>query len=183
MKKMKICIYGAASDTIDPYFIEQGEELGRLVAVYGHTLVYGGGSTGMMGACARGATEGNGILIGVIPEFMKDYEDLYDQCTNRIKTHTMSGRKELMEKLGDAFVVAPGGIGTMDEFFQVLTLAYLDRKKAPIVIFNIKGYFDPLLEFIDQGIQRGFIHERVKDLYVVREKPLDVLKAISSFDR
>ena len=88
-----------------------------------------------------------------------------------------------MEKLGDAFVIAPGGIGTMDEFFQVLTLAYLDRKKAPIVVFNIKGYYDSLLTFIDEGIQKGFIHERVKDLYVVKDKPLDVLKAISSFDR
>ena len=183
MKKMKICVYGAASDAIDPYFIEQGEELGRLMAVYGHTLVYGGGSTGMMGACARGVTEGNGILIGVIPDFMKDYEDLYDQCTSQIKTHTMSGRKELMEKLADAFVIAPGGIGTMDEFFQVLTLAYLDRKKAPIVIFNIKGYYDSLLEFIEQGVQKGTIHERTKDLFVVRGKPLDVLTAISSFGK
>jgi uncharacterized protein (TIGR00730 family) len=183
MKKMKICIYGAASDTIDPYFIEQGEELGRLMAGYGHTLVFGGGSTGMMGACARGIAEGNGDLIGVIPDFMKDYETLYEHCTNRIKTHTMSGRKELMEKLADAFVIAPGGIGTMDEFFQVLTLAYLDRKKAPIVIFNIKGYYDSLLEFIEQGVQKGTIHERSKDLFVVRDKPLDVLTAISSFDK
>ena len=89
----------------------------------------------------------------------------------------------LMEKLADAFVIAPGGIGTMDEFFQVLTLAYLDRKKAPIVIFNIKGYYDSLLEFIEQGVQKGTIHERTKDLFVVRDKPLDVLTAISSFDK
>ena len=88
-----------------------------------------------------------------------------------------------MEKLGDAFVIAPGGIGSMDEFFQILTLAYLNRKKAPIIIFNMRGYYDSLLEFIEQGVQRGFIHERVRDLYVVKNRPLDVLTAISSFDK
>ena len=181
MKKKKICIYGAASNKIDSSFIWQGEELGRLIAVHGHTMIYGGGATGMMGACARGVTEGNGILIGVIPDFMKDYEELYDQCTKMIRTHTMSGRKELMEKLADAFVITPGGIGTMDEFFQALTLAYLDQKKAPIIIFNINGFYDSLLEYIEQGIRKGFIQERVRELFVVKNKPLDVLAAIDSF--
>ena len=173
-------MYGAASEDIDPSFISQGEELGKLISVYGHTLVYGGGSTGMMGACARGATSARGQIIGVVPTFMKDFEDIYEKCTNKIMVRTMSERKEIMEKMAEAFVICPGGIGTMDEFFQILTLEYLNQKKAPIIVFNINGFFDSVLEFIEQGINLGFIHKRVRELYVVRNTPEDVLKFIDS---
>ena len=180
MKNISICMYGAASEEIDPSFIQGGEELGRMIAMHGHTMVYGGGGTGMMGACARGVTMANGTVTGIIPTFMKDFEDIYEKCTNKIMVRTMSERKEIMEKMAEAFVICPGGIGTMDEFFQILTLEYLNQKKAPIIVFNINGFFDSVLEFIEQGINLGFIHKRVRELYVVRNTPEDVLKFIDS---
>lgn len=178
MKKKRVCMYGAASDQIDRVFLRQGEQLGREIAEAGYTLVYGGGSGGMMGACSRGVLEGGGKLIGVVPAFMDAYEGINENCTELIWTDSMGDRKTLMENLADAFIVTPGGIGTMDEFFQILTLGYLDRKAVPIIIFNIKGFFDPILEFIDQGVEKGFIHEKVRTLYTVRTSPKGVISAI-----
>ena len=179
MKKRRITLYGAASDQIDREYLLQGEQLGREVAKAGYVLVCGGGSAGMMGACSRGVLEGGGKLIGVVPAFMDAYEGINENCTELIWTDNMGDRKTLMENLADAFIVTPGGIGTMDEFFQILTLGYLDRKDVPIVIFNIKGFFDPILEFIDSGVEKGFIHEKVRNLFTVGNSPEEVISAIS----
>ena len=178
MRKLRITMYGAASEEIDRVYIRQGEQLGREMAAAGYTLVYGGGATGMMGACARGITEAGGKLIGVVPAFMDAYESIFENCTELIRTDSMGDRKALMENLADAFIISPGGVGTMDEFFQILTLGYLDRKDVPIVIFNIKGFFDPIIEFIENGVEKGFISEKVRSLYMVRTSPKGVLSAI-----
>lgn len=179
MNKIKICMYGAASDSIEKEYIRQTEQLGREIAANGYTLVYGGGSSGLMGACTRGMAAGNGIVIGVIPEFMKEFQNINERCTQLITTESLADRKEVMEKLADAFVILPGGVGTMDEFFQILTLSYLSQKSVPIVLFNIKGYFDPILAFIDAGIEKGFIHERLRNLFAVKTTPEGVLSAIN----
>ena len=171
-------MYGASSDNIDSSYLWNGEELGRLIAKGGYSLVYGGGATGMMGACARGVLSERGTVIGIIPKFMNAYEDVSSECTKLIKTHTMSGRKELMEQMADAFVVCPGGIGTMDEFFQILTLAYLNQKKVPIVLFNVNGYFDSMIKFIEDGVRNSFINPRAMGLYVVKNTPAEVMDAI-----
>ncbi len=179
MKQLKICMYGAASDSIERMYIRQAEQLGKEIAAGGHSLVYGGGASGLMGACARGMAAENGTVIGVIPEFMKEFENINEQCTQLIRTESMADRKEVMENLADAFVILPGGVGTMDEFFQILTMAYLRQKSAPIVIFNIKGYFDSILGFIDAGIEKGFIHERLRDTFIVKTTPKGVVAAIN----
>ena len=114
---MVICIYGASSDQIDPAYLRAGEELGLAMARRGHSLVFGGGGHGLMGAVARGMTQGGGSITGVAPRFFNVDGSLYDGCTEFLYTDTMRERKALMEERADAFVMTPGGIGTYEEFF------------------------------------------------------------------
>ena len=120
---MRICVFGAASPTIDPEYIKRVEELGRELARRGHSLVFGAGANGLMGAAARGVHEGGGRVLGVIAKFFdeEDVEAIYDKCDELIFTDTMRQRKETMENNADAFIVVPGGIGTFEEHFEILT--------------------------------------------------------------
>lgn len=156
---MFICVYGAASSLIDKSYIEAGEELGRRIAKRGHRLVFGGGNNGMMGAVARGVTEENGVTVGVIPKFFQDAgaEISYDKCTEYIFTETMSERKQFLEYTANAFIITPGGIGTFDEFFQVLTLKQLGRHNKPMVIFDINGFYDEFAMALQKMVEQKFI--------------------------
>ena len=124
---MKICVYGASSNSIDKKYIEAGERLGSLMAARGHTLVFGGGANGLMGAVARGEAEVRGEIIGVAPTFFNVDGILFPDCTDFVYTETMRERKQKMEELSDAFVMTPGGIGTIEEFFEILTLSHLTK--------------------------------------------------------
>ena len=120
---MNICIYGASSELIDAKYMEETEKLSRVLASNGYGLVFGGGAQGLMGAAARGFKAMNGEIIGIAPTFFMNVDGiLYDQCTQFIYTETMRERKQLMEEHADAFLVTPGGIGTFEEFFEILTL-------------------------------------------------------------
>jgi len=181
MSRLTICMYGAASSNIDDIYIREIEKLGREIGSRHHRLIYGGGATGLMGACARGVSAAGGEIIGVAPSFMSDYELLNESCTELIRTETMGERKEIMEARSDAFIIAPGGIGTLDEFFQILTLTELKRKSAPIILYNINGYYDDLIHFIEICIHKGFIRVGVKDLYRVCTAPAEALDMIEYF--
>ena len=122
---MNVCLYGASSTQIADSYITATEKLGEALAAAGHSLVYGAGGSGLMGAVARGMTRGNGTIIGVVPSFFKVDGILYDGCTEVVFTDTMRERKQIMEERSDAFVVAPGGIGTYEEFFEIYTLKQL----------------------------------------------------------
>lgn len=165
---MYICVYGAASPTIDKSFIKAGEELGREMAKRGHGLVFGGGGAGMMGAVARGVHSSGGHMLGVIPSFFNVDGELFKDCDEQIFTETMRIRKQIFEDKSDAFIVTPGGIGTYDELFEILTLRSLGRHDKPIVIFNLNGYYDKLIDMLSYGIKEEFIKENVlsKWLYV-----------------
>ena len=175
---MKICMYGAASDKINDNYKKMTELLGEEIAKNGHSLVYGAGATGLMGACARGVTKGKGEIIGVTPHFMHNIEEVYSKCTKLINTETMAERKAIMEDMADAFVIVPGGIGTYDEFFQVLTLKQLKRHNKPIVIYNINGYYDYIPDVIGSGIVKGFISPIVAEMFTICETYEDVVKTI-----
>ena len=177
-KQLTICVYGAASNNIDFHFVDKVEELGRELASRGHILIYGGGGCGLMGAVARGVSEENGEIIGVVPDFMNEFEDIYSKCTTTITTKTMAERKKYMEQKADAFIIVPGGIGTMDEFFQILTLIELKRKKAPVIIFNIARFYNSIIDYIDTSIEKGFIQPAVRDLFSVQDSASEVLDAI-----
>lgn len=178
---MKICVYGASSSTIDKSFIDAGEALGRAIAERGHAVVYGGGAEGMMGAAARGAKEKNGEIVGIAPSFFKVDGSLFDGCTEFIYTDNMRQRKELLETRSDAFIVTPGGAGTYDEFFEIFTLRQLSRHTKAIAILNINGYFNPLIELLDNAIEKNFMTEANRELYFVSESIEETLDYIENY--
>ena len=168
---MRICVYGAASPTIDPEYIRQTETMGEEMAKRGHSLVFGGGASGLMGAAARGVKKGGGSILGVIPKFFEQetVEAIYTECDEMLTPDTMRERKQLMEDNADAFIITPGGIGTYEEFFEILTLKQLCRHNKPIAIFNVMGYYDSLNEVIQQAMQKNFIRENCNTLFKITD--------------
>jgi len=179
---MRICLYGAASPTIDPAYIQATEEFGRELARRGHSLVFGGGGHGLMGAAARGIHEGGGHILGIIPRFFAedDIEATSSLCDQVIETDTMRQRKQLMEENADAFLMVPGGIGTYEEFFEILTAKQLCRHNKPIAIYNILGYYEPLNRLMEEGIRQDFIRQSVTELYTVSDNPKVLLRYLES---
>ena len=179
---MNITLYGAASDRIDRAYVEGVEALGRAIAKRGHTMVFGAGSTGLMGAAARGVAAEHGSIIGVTPHFMHTLEPVSELCTELIATETMAERKTIMEQKADAFVIVPGGIGTFDEFFQILTLKVLGRHNKPIVLYNIKGFWDNMISVIGTDLIKGFIDPKTAACFTICETPESVFHAIEEPD-
>lgn len=181
---MNICVYGAASSLIDSSYIEAGKELGRKMVKRGHGLVFGGGSHGMMGAAADGAIEENGYVLGVIPKFFNEAgaEISCDNCTDYIYTETMRERKKELEENANAFIVTPGGIGTLDEFFEILTLKQLGRHNKAIAIYNINGFFNELDVMMNKSIEKEFITHDCKELYKVFDNIDEMLEYLENYD-
>ncbi|MDD6276081.1 MAG: TIGR00730 family Rossman fold protein [Clostridia bacterium] len=179
---MNICVYGASSTTIDKSYIEAGEELGRAIGKRGYGLVFGGGNNGLMGAAARGVHETCMPIIGIAPSFFQVDGILYPNCTEFIYTETMRERKQLLEDKSCAFIISPGGIGTFDEFFEILTLKQLSRHTKPIAILNTNGYYNKLLDMLENSIDGGFLNREAKELYYVSESPEDILDYIESYN-
>ena len=157
---MIICVYGSASDRIDQKYKTAAYALGKEMARRGHDLVYGGGALGVMGAVARGVKDGGGRVIGVLPEFFKEThaEQLNYDCDELIWCQTMHERKSIMEEKASAFVIAPGGIGTFDEFFSVLTQKQLGRHDKPITLFNVAGVYDGFNAVFANAYKERFIN-------------------------
>ena len=181
---MKICLYGAASSTISNKHIENVENLGKTLGKRGHSLVFGGGANGAMGAAARGATQGNAKqIIGIIPKFFNVDGVLYKKCTNVIYTNTMRERKKLLEENADAFIVTPGGIGTFDEFFEILSLKQLSRLNKPIVIYNSLGYYDSLINMLKVAIEGNFMSEKNLELFMATDNIEEIFDYIENYDK
>lgn len=178
---MNICVYGASSPDIAPAFIRAGEDLGRAMARRGHALVFGAGASGLMGAVARGVTAGGGKVVGIVPSFFNVDGILYERCDELIRTETMRERKALMEARSDAFIMTPGGIGTFEEFFEILTLKQLARHSKAIAVLNTDGYFDPMIAMMERAIADGFVSDTVKELYFVCDSVDGVLEHIENY--
>ena len=172
---MKICIYAASSENIADVYFEKCEEFGSELARRGHAIVFGGGKRGLMGACARGVYGENGEIFGVIPKFFYIDGLLFGYCTEHYITETMRERKAKMEELSDAFVMLPGGLGTFDEFFEILTLRKLDLHEKPIGILNVNGFYDDMIRMLRKYAQEGFIPENVFDVLDIAEDPDELL--------
>ncbi len=171
-------MYGAASNDIDIKYFREVEAFGRELGKRGYTLIYGGGGSGLMGAAARGVRAEGGTIISVIPRFMQGFKDLFKDCTQTIWTDNMGERKNIMEENGDAFVIVPGGIGTFDEFFEILALATLKQHSSPIILFNIDGYFDSLIKLLEETTQKGFIECDVWKYVTVSDSVRDLMKVL-----
>ena len=181
---MKICVFGAASAHIDDIYVKKIEELGEMLAKRGHSLVFGAGATGLMGAAARGFKRGGGFVHGVIPEFFREegIEAIFDKCDKITYTRTMSERKFVMEDDCDAFIIAPGGIGTFEEFFEVLTLKQLGRHKKAIAVYNIGNYYDELENFMKVVYERKFINFKCYEMYSYFDSAEEIADYLESYE-
>ena len=173
---MRLCLYGASSNLIDKKYIEATEKLGEEMAKRGHTLVFGGGANGLMGAAARGATKAGGEILGISPKFFDVDGVLYDKCTEFIYTETMRERKQLLEDMSEGFIVAPGGPGTFDELFETLALRQLGLHNKPIAVFNINGYYNPLGEMLKNAFDGNFMTKEILELAPLISDETELLK-------
>jgi uncharacterized protein (TIGR00730 family) len=174
----KICVYCGSSAGTDPAFVEAAARFGEILADAGIGLVYGGGSAGLMGAIAKAMQARGGEIIGIIPEFLTVKENMFRGATEIMVTRGMHDRKQLMFERSDAFVALPGGIGTLEELVEQLTWAQLGRNKKPILIANIKGFWDGLLGLFDHMARAGFIHSVTRMNFLMADKVEDILPAL-----
>ena len=180
-----ICVYCSSSNAIAEVYPPVAEALGQEIAHRGHTLVYGGGAVGLMGVMAKAAHEAGGNVTGVIPAKLQDREGIAYEADELLVTETMRERKKLMYERADAFVVLPGGFGTLEEFMEVLTLKQLGYHDRPIAILNVDGFVDTLLDFFDELREGYFAREAITDLTHVVTTPeaaLDRLDVVPSED-
>ena len=180
---MKLCLYGASSNLINKKYIEATEKLGEELAKRGHTLVFGGGANGLMGAAARGVTKVGGEIIGISPKFFDVDGVLYDKCTEFIYTETMQERKHLLVTMSDGFIVMPGGPGTFDELFETLSLRQLGIHNKPIAVFNIDGYFDPLGQMLKNAYDGNFMTEEILQLCPLFNNETELLKYLEENEK
>ena len=183
MKKLNsICVYGASSKAISEDFKACAYNIGKEIAIRGYTLVFGGGAEGVMGESARGAYENGGKILGIAPTFFDVDGILFENCTEFIYPETMRIRKQLLEDKSDAFIVAPGGIGTLDEFFEILTLKQLSRHNKPIVLFNKNGFYDNLVELLKHLADNKFMTHATIDLCFITDDITEAFKYIEEYD-
>ena len=177
---MKICLFGASSNTLDPVYYADAKELGRLIGLGGHTLIYGGSDCGLMRSCAEGVLETNGRILGIAPRFFLDAGILSVKCTEFLYTETMSARKQAMEDNADAFITLPGGIGTYDEFFETLTLKQLQVHNKPVALLDTAGYYSRLMDLLRDTAEKGFMHPDCLKLFHLCSTPDEALTYILS---
>lgn len=179
MRKLaSVCVYCGSRPGADPHFVKEAETLGRELAAAGVRLVFGGASIGIMGAVARAVLGAGGKVTGVIPHFLKEIEVPLEGVSERVLTKTMHERKQIMFDRSDAFVIMPGGIGTLEETFEMLTWRQLKRHDKPIVVVNTNGYWTPFVTLIDHIVREGFAGAEIADLITVVPGAKDVIPAI-----
>jgi uncharacterized protein (TIGR00730 family) len=170
-----LCVYCGSSPGTDPAFVEAARSFGKILADDGVRLVYGGGSVGLMGALADAVLDHGGAATGIIPEFLTAREHPRRDAQELIVTRDMHERKRKMFERADGFVALPGGIGTLEELVEQLTWAQLGRHKKPILIANINGYWDPLIELIAHMRALKFVPPALRVDYLVAKRVEDIL--------
>ncbi len=178
-----VCVFCGSSDGSDPAFADAARTLGVEIARRGWTLVYGGGSVGLMGILADAALGAGGRVVGVIPRFLYEWEVGHDDLTELEIVETLTERKVRMGDLADAFLSLPGGIGTMDELFEALSWAQLGLETKPNGLLNISGYYDGLIAFLDQAVQSGFVKPKHRALLHVGSDPPELLDRLAMRSR
>jgi len=162
---MNITVFCSSSDAVDPHFFELARELGEEIAARRHTLIYGGTNVGLMGALARATHEAHGKVIGVIPSYLADRGITYDGCNDLVITPDLRERKATMEARADAFIVLPGGFGTLEEMVEIITLKQLQQHKKAVVILNTHGFYDPLHTLFEHFYEQHFAKAASRALY------------------
>ena len=174
----RITVYCSSSTSLDPKFFTAATRMGELLGSRGIELVYGGGGIGLMGEVARSVKKAGGRVRGIITRRLLELEQGFDGCDELVVVDTMSERKRLMAQQGDAFIALPGGLGTFEEFFEVLVQRQVGEHRKPIGLVNLDGYYDPLITLIDHGIEHRFIKPAVHHLLHVHAEPHLVLDGV-----
>lgn len=165
----RVCVFCGSSFGRDSRYTSAARELGQLLAMRGLGLVYGGGSVGLMGVIADAVLDAGGEVIGVIPERLATKELLHTRVPDMRRVRDMHERKALMAELADAFIALPGGYGTLEELFEVITWAQLGFHRKNIGLLNIAGYFDPLVSLVDHAVTEAFIRPDHRELIIVEQ--------------
>ena len=175
-----ICVFCGSQSGDDPQYVQAARDLGKFLAKNNHTMVYGGGSTGMMGAIADAMLKLEGRIIGVIPVHLARVELMHAAVKDMRLTAGMHERKATMHRLSDIYVALPGGFGTMEELFEAITWAQLDLHTHPIVVANINGIYDGLVQLIDGMKDSHFLSEKCRNLVTIVNTSEALLQWLSS---
>lgn len=176
-----ICVFCASGNGKNPVYGEKAFELGQQLAKKNITAVYGGAKIGVMGKLAEGVLAEKGEIIGIIPDFLKKKEIAHEELTELITVSTMHERKALMQDKSEGFITLPGGFGTMEELFEILTWGQLGLHRKPVGILNINGYYDALILLVDKMIEEGLLREDFKKLLIVSDSIEDLLQKMDAY--
>lgn len=179
VSRQAICVFCGSSHGADPIFTQAAQQFGTALAREGFDLVFGGGGVGLMGEVALSVSKGGGKVLGIIPGFLRHLEPPLEVSSQIVITENMNDRKARMFAASDGFAILPGGIGTLDEFAEVLTGAQLRQHAKPIVIVNIKNYFAPLRALLDHFVANGFAGAGINSLYEVAPTVEDAIKILT----
>lgn len=171
----RICVYCSSSDAVPQAYRDAAQAMGLALAERGIGLVFGGGRVGLMGTIADAVLQAGGEVIGVIPEKLQDRELGHTGCTELHVVDTMHTRKAMMMDLSDAFIAMPGGYGTMEELFEATTWAQLNYHTKPVGLLNIRGFFDPVVQWVERAVSEGFVRPHHADLMTVAATPVELL--------
>ncbi len=177
-----VCVFCGSSAGNDPRYTEAARAVGGAIAREGLTLVYGGGAVGLMGAVADAALAEDGDVIGVIPHSLRESESAHPQVANLQIVSTMHERKAKMADLSDAFLTLPGGLGTLDETFEIVTWAQLGIHHKPVGMLNVAGFFDPLVAYLDHAVARGLIRPQHRGLLMVDDDLTRLFERLRTFE-
>ena len=177
-----LCVFCGSSDDMDPAYLEAAAAMGHRLAAHQIEIVFGGGGTGMMGALADGALASGGHVIGVIPEIFNTPALLQNGLEELHVVESMHARKAMMAELADAFIALPGGFGTFEELFEMLTWSQIGLQSKPIGILNVSDYFNPLLTLIEHAKDQGFIYSEHRDLIRVSQDPDELIVSLQGFE-
>ncbi len=179
-KSKNICVYCGSGKGANGAYSKAATFLGRAMAENSIGLVYGGASIGLMGEVARGVRHNGGHVTGVIPRFLTKHEVVFSEAQEMVYTETMQERKHIMAERSDAFVALPGGIGTLEELVEMMTLAQLARHQKPIILVNIDDFWDPLINLFDHMRQEEFIRSEIPLQFNVAHAAEDIVPMIRS---
>jgi cytokinin riboside 5'-monophosphate phosphoribohydrolase len=181
MGQMNITVFSSSSDAVDPVFFECASELGRAIGERGDTLIYGGTDVGLMSAVARAAQQAGGRVVGVIPKHIAERRIAFEQADEMIFTNNMRERKAIMEQRGDAFVVLPGGFGTLEETVEIITLKQLQQHRKAVVILNAHRFYDPLRTLFEHFFEQRFAKQASRMLYHFAESVEDAFAYLDAY--
>ena len=166
-----VCVFCAANPGTHPVYVERAAAMGRHLAQSKRRLVYGGGRTGLMGALADAALAAGGEVIGIMPRHLVDREVAHTELTELRVVSSMHERKALLAELSDGFLAMPGGLGTLEELFEIWTWGQLGLHRKPYGLLQVEGFFTPLLDFLDHAVTTGFIRAENREMLVVEDDP------------